>query len=98
MQGFGAGSSLEQVLILPWMRTEFELTELAGNLLTREHPAYRQLGPSHATVHSQASDQSDREPRLSHGFGLDRLWNMFDLALHANRGRNDRTGREYIDP
>ena len=80
------------------MRTKDEMAEMAGNLMMRAKTVYH-LGPYHATALAPESDRSAREPRLIHYITLD--WIIFgtgfDLALHANQGRNGRNDREPID-
>ena len=59
------------------LRTEGEMTEMAVNPWVRESPAYQRLEPFHATVCTQAPDQSLQYPRLIHGLGLNELWNHY---------------------
>ena len=66
-------STLEQVLVLSRLRTEGELTETAGNQWVRDSHAFQRLEPFHATVCTQPSDQSARNPRLMHCLGLNQL-------------------------
>jgi hypothetical protein len=67
--------SLEQVLILPCVRTEGEMAEMAGNPLIRENSGCYNFWLSHATKHASASDQSALEPRVIKMLWLNRLWN-----------------------
>ena len=46
-------STSEQVLVLSLMRTEGELTEMAGNQWVRDSHAFQRLVPSHATVYAR---------------------------------------------
>jgi hypothetical protein len=59
------------------------MTEMDGNQLIREHPDYRPLRPYHSTAHEQAPGQRC--------FSLDMtiFRAAFDLALDANRWRNN---------
>ena len=52
-----------------------EQTEMAGNPWVRDNRAFQRLEPSHATVCTQASDQSARDPRYVHCLGLNQLRN-----------------------
>ena len=55
---------MEQVLVMSRLRTEGELTELAGNQWVRDSPAFQRLEHSHVTVCTQPYDQSAQDPRL----------------------------------
>ena len=65
----------ETELVLSWLRTEGELTEMTRNPLVRESSAFQRLEPTHATVCTRAFDQSARDPRHVHCLGLNRLRN-----------------------
>ena len=55
------------------MRTEDEMTEMAGNPLIRDKPAFSHREPSSATAHALASDQSARVPKDIYFIGPDHL-------------------------
>ena len=65
----------EQVLVLFRLRTKGYLTKIAGNPWDRESRASQRLEPFHATVCTQALDQSARNPRLVYCLGLNHFRN-----------------------
>ena len=50
------------MLVLSWLRTEGELTEMAGNPWVRESPTFKRLEPFHSTVCTQTSGSECARP------------------------------------
>jgi hypothetical protein len=73
--------TLEQVLVLSWLRNKGELTKMTRNPWVCESPASQRHEPSHATVCTQASDQTAQDPRLGHCLGLNQLRNRSQSCL-----------------
>ena len=74
-------STSEQVLVLSRLRTDGGLPEMAVNPWVRESPSFQRLEPSHATVCTQAPDQSAHFLRLIYCLGLNQLRNKFKSCL-----------------
>jgi hypothetical protein len=89
---------LKPVFNFPCMRTEDEMTEMAGNSLLNEIPYSCHRRSSHGIEHAQAPDQRACKSRVIHNFGLDHIFNRCWPALHANQRRNDQNGWESIEP
>ena len=93
-----AGSSLDQVLIVPCTRTKDEAAEMAGNPLIPECLDFCTLGvttPRHKRKHPMKVPES-------RGLYIALDWIIIGtgamLALHTNLGRISRNGRESIYP
>jgi hypothetical protein len=73
------------------------MTYMAGNLCIRVYSDFFDLRSYHLTAQVYASNGSSREQRVTNFLNWIIFGTYFYIAVHANRGRNDRNGRDSTD-